>query len=325
MNNLSPNTPVLILGESPLALSTCMCLLIAGHKVTLYSKNSDDTLSRIENLYTEPSQYNLPFVLMYLNFINKLSPQEKDILVIAITDEDLTIKQKLINSLEDILDSNTPIAINTQSILLDDIQQGAKNPSRIVGLNWVLPAHTTFFLEIISNSLTNSQLVQNLTHTAKHYWQKDPYVVKTGFSVNTRLMCAMIREAFFLVESGYVSFEDIDRACRNDAGYYLPFTGNFRYMDLMGTYIYGLVMKDLNPELSTDNHIPDFFTVMIENADLGMESGQGFYHYTDKDAENRTDLFKNFSYQIRDIIAKYPFNYLQNNTIENHKLSIHEQ
>jgi 3-hydroxybutyryl-CoA dehydrogenase len=325
MNKISQNTPILILGENPLALSICMCLIFAGHRVTLYTRYSNLVISQIKKLYSEPSQYHLPSVLMHLSFITEISAREQNSLTIVITDEDLKIKQQLVSLLEDVLDINIPIAINTQSILLDDIQQGAKNPSRIIGLNWTLPAHTTFFLEIISNNVTNQQLVQNLVSTAKRYWQKDPYVVNTGFSVNTRLICALIREAFFLVESGYVSFEDIDRACRNDAGYYLPFTGNFRYMDLMGTYIYGLVMKDLNPELATANHIPDFFTSMINNGNWGMESGQGFYHYTNQDIKNRTDLFKCFSYQIRDLIAKYPFNYLENKAIGQEKISIYEQ
>jgi 3-hydroxybutyryl-CoA dehydrogenase len=117
----------------------------------------------------------------------------------------------------------------------------------------------------------------------------------------------MVREAFYLLENGYVSVEDIDRACRNDAGYYLPFAGNCRYMDLMGTYIYGVVMRDLNPELSKDRQIPAFFREIVSKERLGMETKQGFYPYQEGEVEQWEEVFRKFSYQIRQIIAKYPF------------------
>ena len=117
----------------------------------------------------------------------------------------------------------------------------------------------------------------------------------------------MAREAFFLVENGYASIEDIDRACRNDPGYYLPFAGNCRYIDLMGTYAYGIVMKGLNPELSKDIEIGKFMKNIISEEDFGMENGKGFYEYEKGDSERWHEIFRKFSTQIHEIIKKYPF------------------
>lgn len=134
----------------------------------------------------------------------------------------------------------------------------------------------------------------------------------------------MIREAFYLVENGYVSVEGIDRGCRNDAGYYMPFAGNFRYMDLMGTFIYGLVMQDLNPELSKSRHIPHFFQELIQKGNLGMDSGKGFYDYQDGEPENWDALLQQFSYQISDLISKYPFNYEETTELTGEQPVMHE-
>jgi 3-hydroxybutyryl-CoA dehydrogenase len=82
-------------------------------------------------------------------------------------------------------------------------------------------------------------------------------------------------------------------------------------MDLMGTYAYGLVMKDLNPELSTESCIPDFFKEIIKQGGLGMENDKGFYEYEEEDAHYWEKQFRKFSYQIQDIIRKYPFKYLE--------------
>jgi len=178
----------------------------------------------------------------------------------------------------------------------------------------VEPAHTTFFLEIISNKNTRNDLVKELSAVAHQHWQKDPYVVNTDYSVRGRMMSALIREAFYLIENGYVSFEDVDRACRNDAGYYFPFAGNFRYMDLMGTYIYGLVMKDMNPDLSKDRHIPQFFKDIIASGGEGMNNHKGFYKYSAEEVQRWNEVSTVFSYQIQKFIEKYPFNYLEKQT-----------
>ena len=121
----------------------------------------------------------------------------------------------------------------------------------------------------------------------------------------------MIREAFYLIDRGYVTPEDIDRACRNDPGYYFPFAGNFRYMDLMGTYIYGVVMKDLNPDLSKDSSVPGFFNEIVASEGRGMANGKGFFEYREEDTEKWEAVFRRFSYQIQEIISKYPFKHME--------------
>ncbi len=178
-------------------------------------------------------------------------------LAIAITREDTNTKRQLIQRMEDRLPDHAIIAVNCESMPLSDVQAGSRHPSRIVGLNWSFPADLTLFLEIITNDITDAASRVRLEELARQKWGKDPYISSSGFSLRARLMAAWAREAIYLVENDYASMESVDRACRNDAGYYLPFAGNFRYMDLMGTYAYGTVMKDLNPELSKDTAISD--------------------------------------------------------------------
>ena len=79
-------------------------------------------------------------------------------------------------------------------------------------------------------------------------------------------------------------------------------------MDLMGTYIYGLVMKDLNPELSRDTHIPEFFTRLVDEGAEGTKNLRGIYRYDEADVARRSEEFRKFSFEIQQVIAKYPFN-----------------
>lgn len=231
-------------------------------------------------------------------------------LVVGITEECLSTKQDLIRQMEEVVASDTVIALNTESIGLHELQQNTKHPERIIGLNWTDPAYTSLFLEIIANELTPELIIQRVQCTAVKEWEKDPYVIRNGLGIRSRLMAALIREAFYLIENGYASIKDIDRACRNDAGYYLPFAGNCRYMDLMGTYAYGLVMKDLNRELSKAASPSAFFTSLIESGKTGMETNRGLYSYSPETVRQWEQSFRKFSFEIREIIDKYPFNYL---------------
>jgi len=300
---------IMVHGNDQLAFSVTVCLLLAGHPVTLVTEYSEEAKNKIDKHFTAWSEIKYPPKRKELKIVKSSGADTDFGLAIAITSENLQEKYKVIESFESILPSDCIIAINTESIPLCSLQNDSAHPCRIIGINWVEPAHTTFFLEIITNSLNNESDVISLFEHAKTFWAKDPYLINTGLGIRAKLFSVMAREAFYLVENGYASVEDIDRACRNDAGYYLPFAGNFQYMDLMGTYAYGLVMKDLNRELSKESDLPSFFTAILNQGGSGMQNLKGFYSYGEDEVKQWNELFAKFSYEIHDIINKYPFNH----------------
>lgn len=310
MNEKVWKSPVLIVGTGRLSYSVPVCLLLAGHPVTFIT---EDTCMALQSIEDHLSHATLPnhkqCLLEQLHIQAGLENLEQFPIGIAITGEDIEEKRAAIQQLENGLLPHSILAINTESIPLDDLQQACRYPDRLFGLNWTEPAHTTYFLEIITNVKNNQELTDHLLKLAKDCWNKDPYLVTHGVSIRSKMLGAMAREAFYLVQNGYASIEDIDRACRNDPGYYLPFAGNFRYMDLMGTYAYGLVMKDLNRELSQDHQLPQFFENIIHEGGYGMETNKGFYDYEQGEVEQLREEFSKFSYQIQEIIRKYPFHY----------------
>jgi len=277
--------PLLIVGDGKLAYSVAGNALRAGQETTLLTSDVKAAYSAVEQAM--PDQ------------VEKLIlPEDWPTMwphrwVVVVTEERSDKKKQLIRRLEGCVNDDAVIAINTESVPLAELQAASQHPERVLGLNWCYPADLTFFLEIICNEKSALDYIQALEALAKDGWNKDPYTVKSGFSVRARMMAAWAREAFFLVENGYASMESIDRACRNDAGYYLPFVGNFRYMDLMGTYAYGVVMKDLNPELSKATTISDSVIA-------------GFQGYAADHPERWEKIVRKFSEEIRELILKYP-------------------
>lgn len=299
---------VLVVGESKELLGVLICLLEAGHQVYVL-ENEMDIATLIEGCFSSKEKETL--LLRNLKKVNHLAEISRVELAIALTAENRDAKKALIHELEKAVPADALIAINSESIPLQAIRDAARFPQRIIALNWTEPAHTTFFLEIVSDKNTSAHLVGDLLEVAQKEWQKDPYVLTNGLGIRSRMMAALLREAFGLIEKGYVGVEDIDRACRNDAGYYLPFSGHFRYMDLMGTYLYGIVMKELNPELSKESHIPVFFTDLIQQGAKGMENNKGFYTYTEEEKQQFKLSFKKFSHEMKCLISQYSPDFLE--------------
>ncbi len=304
--------PTLVIGEERTVFSIVVNLLEAQHPVTLCTSNEREAILRLNDhlsdLMGEATDIRDRADFEICSTLN--GPQDFR-LAIVLTPEDIQLKHTAVRQLENVLSPGSLIAVNTESIPLSEIHTTAVAPERIFGANWTEPAHTTFFLEIIVNDKNCRDLLNSFVSTACTRWQKDPYVLYNDCGIRSRMLSAMVREAFFLLENDYVSVEDVDRACRNDPGYYLPFAGHCRYMDLMGAYVYGTVMKDLNPELSKDTRVAPFFTRIVEAGGEGISTENGFYRYETGEAERRTKEFRKFSFEIRDIIARYPFGELE--------------
>ncbi|WP_152266429.1 3-hydroxyacyl-CoA dehydrogenase NAD-binding domain-containing protein [Agriterribacter humi] len=311
LNGVKKET-VLITGEGRLTFSIAACLLQSEYSVVLCTENKNEAKKNMAIHYTDLLRHTgQSFNRKQLEVTDILDTELHYKLVVAVTGEDVPGKKLLIRELERKLPAGSLIAVNTESIPLCILQEGARHPERVIGLNWTEPAHTTYFMEIIANAKNDSVLVKQLANEAKTYWGKDPYIISGELGIRAKMMAAMTREAFYLVEKGYASIEDIDRACRNDPGYYLPFAGNFRYIDLMGgAGAYGRVMKDLNPELSKSGKVPDFFTNAAQKPD-GFKRNTGLYEYQEGDMEKWEETFREFSYRIKTIIDKYPFQYLK--------------
>lgn len=132
--------------------------------------------------------------------------------IVESTVEDPVIKRKIIGKFERVVSPQTIIGSNTSAIPLTELQKDATHPERIVGLHWAEPAHITRFMEIICGKQTSVTCAQRAMRMART-WGKEPSLLRKdirGFITN-RIMYAMLREAFYLVESGHASVEDVDR------------------------------------------------------------------------------------------------------------------
>ncbi len=305
---------VAVIGLGLMGRSITACLLAAGYRVIGITNDmaaSEDVPDRVRTLLTEMHREKL--VAQHVSVLMKqfrMSAQisqlsQCDIVFESVT-EDVELKRNIFRKVEEVVSDSTIIATNTSAIPVTMLQQGAIHPQRIIGIHWDEPAHVTRFMEIIPGRDTTAEYIERIVRLAPS-WGKEASLLKReirGFITN-RISYAMFREACHLVDSGVCTVEDVDRSLRNDVGWWIPFAGPFRYMDLMGVEGYFRVMKDLLPDLSTSPDVPSLMHNVVESGGRGVSNGKGFYQYTEQEAKQWEERFTRFSYEIRKLTSKY--------------------
>ncbi|WP_236973543.1 3-hydroxyacyl-CoA dehydrogenase family protein [Membranihabitans maritimus] len=308
--------PVGIVGLGLMGCSITTCLLMAGHPVVGVAPIPDDLefaekrirkhfeKSRKNGLIDkEPDHY-----IKNLNITQNYNQLSSCRIVLECTLEDIKIKESVFRKIEENIDEGALLTSNTSAIPITQLQKLTQHPERFFGLHWMEPSHTTRFLEIICGDLSEIEKGEYL-YALSHKWNKEPILVRKdipGFITN-RIMYSMYREALFLVEGGYATIEDVDRACRNVPGYYMTLAGIFRWMDLTGVKAYHNVMKNLLPTLSNNTEVPKLIDDIVKSGGNGVSNANGFYEYSEGEAELWEETYSEFSYKIRELALQYPF------------------
>jgi 3-hydroxybutyryl-CoA dehydrogenase len=307
--------PAGVVGLGLMGCSITTCLLIAGHPVVAVAPVPADMLTaegrvteHLRKSQEEGLVNNAPeYYLRHLSITEDYNQLKDCRLVIECTIENMAIKKSVYDKIENVIANDAMLTSNTSAIPISLLQKETRHPERFFGLHWTEPSHTTRFLEVICGDASDVSLAEYL-YELSHQWGKEPILVRKdirGFITN-RLMYAMYREAIYLVENGYATVEDVDRSCRNNAGYFMTLAGPFRWMDLTGVPAYHTVMKDLLPTLNNDTAVPKLIDDIVKNGGRGVANAHGFHEYTKEEAELWEETFKEFTYEIRKLALKYP-------------------
>jgi len=221
--------------------------------------------------------------------------------------EDIQVKASVYNKITGVVNAKAIIATNTSAIAISTLQTLVSNPERFMGIHWAEPAYATRFMEITCGEKTCVEHAEWIFNMA-HFWGKEPTLLRKdirGFITN-RLMYAVYREIFYLIEQGRISMEDADKAFRYDAGSWITFMGVFRRMDFTGLRDWATVLKAIFPTLSNKNDVPKVMQDMVEMNAKGTQNLKGLYAYSVEEAKDWEDAFALFNKDIFHLASHYP-------------------
>jgi 3-hydroxybutyryl-CoA dehydrogenase len=304
-----------VVGLGLMGSSITTCLILAGHPVVAIAPLETDMLHaegrirhHLEKSFKEGLTNQTPdFFLKNLIITTDYEKLKNCTIVIECTLENIEIKKSVFDKIENVISEDALLTSNTSAIPISILQELTKHPRRFFGLHWSEPSHTTRFLEVICGDHSDIKKGEYL-YEISYAWGKEPTLVRKdirGFITN-RIMYAAYREACYLVESGHATVEDVDRACRNNAGYWMTLCGVFRWMDLTGVQAYHTVMKDLLPTLNNSTEIPKLIDDIVKAGGRGISNAHGFHSYTAEEAKLWEETYQDFAYEIRRLALKYP-------------------
>jgi len=198
--------------------------------------------------------------------------------VIEAVYEDVEVKRRVFIQLAAVCPPRTIFASNTSSIRPSLLADATGRPEKVLAVNFSNPVWERPCVEVMGSIDTSEEtikismrLVQSLGLT--------PILVNreiTGYAFN-RIWRAVKREALHLVDGGYASFEDIDRAFMINLA--AP-AGPFMIMDVIGLDVVLAIEEQYHRESGDErDRPPDILVEKVRRGDLGVKTGRGFYQY----------------------------------------------
>ncbi|MFC7545841.1 3-hydroxyacyl-CoA dehydrogenase family protein [Plantactinospora sp. GCM10030261] len=202
---------------------------------------------------------------------------DADIVVEAVF-ERLDVKHEVFRALDKICKADAVLATNTSAIPVTQIAAVTQRPEAVVGTHFFSPVPMMKLCELVRGFKTSDETLAAVRSFAEEIGKTVVVVNRdiAGF-VTTRLIAALVMEAVKLVESGVVSAEDLDTACKLGFGHAM---GPLATTDLTGADVLLHAAKNIYADTADEKFFPpELLQRMVTAGDLGRKTGKGFYSY----------------------------------------------
>jgi len=193
------------------------------------------------------------------------------------------------------------VTSTTSSILVTQLAPLIARPERFLNLHWLNPAYLIPVVELSIHPATAAAVVER-TRATMAAIGKLPVVcgVAPGYIV-PRLQALVMNEAARMVEQGVASAEEIDRATRYGLGLRFAAIGVVEFIDFGGVDILHHASREMAGSIDAARYAaPAVIGTMVEQGQLGLKSGAGFYDYDGRDvAAYRRDVLGRTLAQVK--------------------------
>lgn len=216
-----------------------------------------------------------------LRFTSDLGDFADRQLVVEAVVEDEKIKSEIFAELDAVVtDPDAVLASNTSSIPIMKLGISTKRPERVIGMHFFNPVPVLPLVELVTTLKTSASVSQRAEAFASDILGKQVVrsADRSGFGVNA-LLVPYLLSAIRMVESGFATKEDIDKA--TVLGLAHPM-GPLALTDLVGLDTVKSIADSMYEEFKEPLYsAPPLLLRMVEAGLTGKKSGAGFYEYAD--------------------------------------------
>ena len=209
-------------------------------------------------------------------------------LVLEAVPENIEIKHQVFAHAEPHMKAGALLATNTSSIPLEKLQEGLKEPSRLVGIHFFNPVASMQLVEVVAHPNASAQSLARARHFVGQLSRLPaPVSSAPGFLVN-RALTPYIAEALLMLDEGLAA-ESIDQVAL-DFG--MPM-GPIELADQVGLDVCLGVADMLRERLDANlPEPPTWLRKKVSDGHLGRKAGEGLYHWKNDKPDKRKDIAK---------------------------------
>ena len=198
-------------------------------------------------------------------------------LIIEAATENVSVKQKIFDSVLPHLKPETILTSNTSSISITRLASRTDRPEKFMGFHFMNPVPVMQLVELIRGIATDQdtynsclEVVNSLGKTAASAEDFPAFIVN-------RILMPMINEAVYTLYEGVGSVQSIDQSMKLGANHPM---GPLELADFIGLDTCLAIMNVLHDGLADTKYRPcPLLTKYVEAGWLGRKTQRGFYDY----------------------------------------------
>ena len=242
--------------------------------MAIIEKNLDRQLAK-EKITSEEKSATLTNLTGMLDM--KAGVAQADLVVEAAT-ENLDLKLRIFQDLDEAAPDDAILATNTSSISITQLAAATQRPEKVIGMHFMNPVPIMKLVEIIRGYSTSHEVNDTVVKLSKTLG-KVPVEVNDypGFVAN-RILIPMINEAIYALHEGVAGVEEIDTVMKLGMAHPM---GPLQLADFIGLDVVLAIAHVLYDGFKQDKYAACPLLVnMVLAGKLGRKSGEGFYVYT---------------------------------------------
>ena len=198
-------------------------------------------------------------------------------LVVEAATENVDLKLKIFEQLEESAPADCILASNTSSISITKIAAATDRPDKVIGMHFMNPVPVMKLVEIIRGYSTSDETLKTIMSLTEELGKVPVEANDYPGFVSNRILVPMINEAIHTLHEGVAGVEEIDQVMMLGMAHPM---GPLQLADFVGLDTALSICHVLYEGFGNPKYAPCPLLVnMVQAGKLGVKSGEGFYLY----------------------------------------------
>nr|WP_207638372.1 3-hydroxyacyl-CoA dehydrogenase [Desulfoscipio gibsoniae] len=207
-----------------------------------------------------------------------LAASKSDFVIEAVP-EIISLKMEIFQDLDRHCPPHAILATNTSGLSITEIAASTRRPDKVIGMHFFNPVHLMKLIEIVRGLETSNDTVAASETVAARMNKETVEVNEFPGLVTSRINAMIGNEAFYMLQEGVASAENIDKAIKLGLNHPM---GPLELGDLVGLDARLRVLEHLHATLGEKYRPCPLMVKYVKAGRLGRKTGQGVYDYSSK-------------------------------------------